>query len=542
MKRTEQPGVERFPSLSPDGGQVAYAARNSGNWDIYAQRVGEKVAVNLTKDSTADETQPAFSPDGQRLAFRSERERGGLYVMPVSGGHARRLTDFGYHPAWSPDGREIVFATHDVGDPNARRLDQSIAWIINVETGLKRQLTDGRGDAAQPSWSPGGARVAYWGKNPAAQRDIWTIPAQGGEPVAVTDDAAFDWNPVWSPDGRYIYFSSDRGGSMNLWRVPVEEQSGRVTGPPEPLTTPSTYAQHVAFSRDGRRAAYVSLVSSTNIMKVAFNPYKEALAGQPVAVTRGSGHASTPNLSPDGEWIVYSSMGEKQEDLFVVDKDGAQPPRQLTDDAHKDRGPVWSPDGTRVAFYSGRSGNYELWTIRADGSDLRQMTFSGGQSVAYPVWSPDAARLCFSRPAESSSIIEVSKPWSEQAVWRLPAPPDRRIDVFWASSWSPDGGRLAGWAGSLTGQTGIVVYDFRTNGFERITEFGSFPVWLRDGRRLLFSHENKLHLVNLETGRVRQIFLPGSDTLSGKAISADNRTILYSLTSTEADIWLLNVE
>ncbi|HEX8474887.1 MAG TPA: protein kinase [Pyrinomonadaceae bacterium] len=542
VQLTDQPGVECFPSLSPDGSLVAYAARGSGNWDIYLQRAGEKTAANLTQSSLSDETQPALSPDGRSLALRSERERGGLYLMSLVGGATRRLTDFGYHPSWSPDGREIAFATHDISDPNARRLDQSITWVVNVETGLKRQLTDGRSDAAQPSWSPTGARVAYWGKNPNAQRDIWTIPAQGGEPVAVTNDAAFDWNPVWSPDGKYIYFSSDRGGSMNLWRVPLEEQTGRVTGAPEPLTTPSAYAQHVAFSRDGRRAAYASLVSSTNISKVAFNPYKETLAGQPVAVTRGTRHASTPNLSPDGEWIVYSSMGEKQEDIFVIDRDGASAPRQLTNDVHKDRGPVWSPDGARIAFYSGRSGKYELWTIRADGSDLRQLTFTEGESVAYPVWSPDGARLAYSRPTESSSVIETGKTWAEQTPWRIPVSTDRRIDLFWASSWSPDGRKLAGWIGSLSGQTGIVVYNFETSRFERITEYGSFPVWLRDGRRLVFSHENKLHLVNVETGKAHVIFQPDANVISGKAISTDNRTILYSLTSTEADIWMLDIE
>ena len=99
---------------------------------------------------------------------------------------------------------------------------------------------------------------------------------------------------------------------MNLWRVPLDEQSGRVMGPPESLTMPSPHAQQVAFSRDGRRAAYVSQVSSTNVFKVGFNPYKEVITGQPVAVTQGFRHASEPNLSPDGEWFVYSSQGESR--------------------------------------------------------------------------------------------------------------------------------------------------------------------------------------------------------------------------------------
>ncbi|HEX8291014.1 MAG TPA: protein kinase, partial [Pyrinomonadaceae bacterium] len=474
---TDQPGQELFPSLSPDGKSLIYAARSADDWDIYWQRVGGRNPRNLTEDSHTDDTHPAFSPDGESIVFRSEREKGGLFVMGATGESARRLTDDGFYPAWSPDGREVAFSTEGFTDPNVRRLGPSMVWVVNVATGEKRQLTDAKtGDAAQPAWSPSGALVAYWGIHKGGQRDIWAIPARGGgRPVQVTDDAAFDWNPVWSPDGKFLYFASDRGGSMNLWRVPFAEQAGRATGPPEPLTTPSSYAQHVAFSRDGRRAAYVNQVSRTNIFKVDFNPYKETVTGQPVAVTQGLRHASEPNLSPDGEWFVYSSQGEKQEDLYVVGKDGDSP-RQLTDDPHKDRSPRWSPDGTRVVFYSNRSGRFEAWMIKSDGSDLRQLTFTEGSSVAYPSWSPDGARIVYNRHAELCSIIEVAKPWDEQTPQRLPASAGHRPQDFWAFSWSPDGRRLAGWSTPDGKYSGIALYDFEAEDFEWVTDFGYNPV------------------------------------------------------------------
>ena len=91
---------------------------------------------------------------------------------------------------------------------------------------------------------------------------------------------------MWSPDGKYLYFASDRGGQMNLWRVPIEESTGKVTGQPESLTTPSPYAQHLSFSRDGRRAVYVSQVSSKNILKANFKADTASLTGEPVAVAR----------------------------------------------------------------------------------------------------------------------------------------------------------------------------------------------------------------------------------------------------------------
>jgi eukaryotic-like serine/threonine-protein kinase len=539
---TDQSGIEWFPSLSPDGKSVVYASKASGNWDLYLQRVGGKNPRNLTADSTADDTQPAFSPDGERLAFRSERDRGGIFVMGATGESVKRLTDFCYHPAWSPSGREIACSTHNIEDPNDRTLERSDIWIVNATSGEKRQLTgEAVGDAAQPQWSPTGARIAYWSRRKGGQRDIWTIPAVGGVPVAVTDDAAFDWNPVWAPDGRYLYFASDRGGQMNLWRVPIEERTGSVTGPPESITTPSPYAQHLSFSGDGRRAVYVSRVSSKNILKAEFNPDTAALTSQPVAVTKGFKHTSQPNLSPDGEWFVYSTQGEKQEDLFIIDKDGAGAPSQLTDDLFRDRHPRWSPDGKRIVFYSDRSGSYEAWTINRDGSGLQQMTFTTGLPVIYSFWSPDGTRLAYNLRDESCWIIEVAKPFREQTPQRVPDPPDQS-DSFRAFSWSPDGRKLGGWINSPIEHTGILTYTFETNTFERITNFGSRPVWLHDSRRLLFRDAGKLFLVNSETKKVQQIALHSPVPVVEYGLTNDSRTLYYTLDSVEADVWVLNFE
>jgi eukaryotic-like serine/threonine-protein kinase len=543
---TFQPDQELYPSLTPDGKAVIYAARPSGDWDIYWLRVGGRNPRNLTEDSPANDTHPAFSPDGERIVFRSERDKGGIFVMGATGESVKRLTNFGFYPAWSPDGREVTFSSQDFIDPNVRQMDPSSVWVVTLSTGEKRQLTDPKtGDAVQPAWSPAGVRIAYWGKHKGGQRDIWTIPAlAGGAPVQVTDDAAFDWNPVWSPDGKFLYFASDRGGSMNLWRVPIDEQTGQVTGPPAPLNTPSAYAQGVSFSRDGKRATYVSQISSTNIFRAEFNPYKEQITGEPVAVTPGSRHASHPDLSADGEWFVYSSQGEKQEDIYVVAKDGTKSAVKLTDDPYKDRHPRWSPDGTRIAFYSDRSGRYEAWTIRPDGSDLRQMTFTEGASVVYPFWSPDGSRLAYNRDTESCSIIELGKPWTEQTPRRIPDPPDRRLGMFWASSWSPDGRKLGGWAGPAPASEtpGIVIYNFETGGFERITDFGDNPIWLNDNRRLLFDHLHRLYLVNSETKKVHELLPPSSYRVSGFGISADSRMLYYGLAIKEADLWLLDLE
>lgn len=156
--------------------------------------------------------------------------------MGRTGESPRRLTDSGFNPVWSPEGSEVLYATENVVDNPFSRLAPSQLFVVKVATGEKRRVSEG--DAVQPSWSPHGGRIAYWARSSGGgQRDIYTMPAAGGEAVPVTSDAALDWNPVWSPDGRYLYFSSNRGGSMNLWRVPIDEQSGKTLGQSEPITT-----------------------------------------------------------------------------------------------------------------------------------------------------------------------------------------------------------------------------------------------------------------------------------------------------------------
>ncbi len=318
---THGEGQELFPTLSPDGRTVVYASGAGGNMDIYLQRVGGQNPVNLTESSTADESQPAYSPEGDRIAFRSERDGGGLFVMGATGEAVRRVTRGGYHPAWSPDGTQLLYVTQNVTDPTLR-FTTSQMWVATIATGETRLLSDG--DATQPAWSPDGRRIAYWGRTGSTGTgDIWTIPAGGGAPVAVTTEPSIDWNPVWAPDGRHLYFASDRGGSMNLWRVPIDPGSGAVAGRAIPVTTGGGAAsQHLAVSKDGRRLAYVARVESMNVQKVAFDPASGNVRGIPAWVTRGSRTVAQPDPSPDGRHVAFNSTG-RQEDIFVTAEAGS---------------------------------------------------------------------------------------------------------------------------------------------------------------------------------------------------------------------------
>ena len=546
---TDQPGAELFPSLSPDGKSLAYAAQTTGNWDIYFQRVGGKTVINLTRDCPASDTQPAFSPDGEQIAFRSDRDGGGIFVMGATGESVRRLTDFGYNPAWSPDGKEIVFGAAHGSAPGTWVGASHTLWRVNVATGEKRQIAaEGAAQpdwrqvapqgAVQPSWSPHGYRIAFWTQK-EGQRDIATMTADGRDPVAVTNDTATDWNAIWSPDGNHVYFLSDRSGSMNVWRIPIEEQTGKAMGAPEPLTTPASDTAFLSIARDGRRLAYAQRVGSANIRRIAFDPRAGKVTGQPTALTYGSRTAGVPSVSPDGEWVAFASTGT-QEDIFVVGKGGTGL-RQLTNDIHKDRRPRWSPDGKRIAFYSNRGGKYEIWSIQADGSGLQQLTFNSPAGASNPVWSPDGAQLACYVQGKGTYIIEVGKSGPGSSPRALaPLPGSEGVFVAW--SWSGDGRRIAGCQERPDGAAGIWVYLLDSGQYTRLTNRGSDPVWLTDGRRLLFVQAGKLYLLDSQTNRAQELLSASPHSIAAPALAPDNRIIYMVLSSTEADIWLATLQ
>jgi Tol biopolymer transport system component len=424
-------------------------------------------------------------------------------------------------------------------------------WIVDVATEAMQRLNTE--DALQPSWSPNNHRIAYVARyaNPgkenasgAPQMHIWTTPVGDGEPTPVTSGTATDWCPKWSPDGKHLYFASDRGGSMNLWRVPMDEESGKPTGEPEAIVTPATWLAHPAISADGKRIAYCNVLETQNIQRIAFDPVSLKMTGEPEWITTGSGRWSSCDVSPDGQWLVfYSRKGSLPEGhLYVIrtDKTGL---RQLTGDVFLDRVPRWSPHGDWITFFSTRSGVHNLWMIHPDGSGMHQLTEKGFSVAA---WSPDGSRIA-AVGYGGSYIIDANQPLKEQKPQVLPDY-DASLRGLVVTSWSPDFEKLACQTSfNETGSRpnlGIVTYSFKTGKYERLTNYGEWPVWLPDSRRILFvSNGNCFYVIDSLSKQkpATEIFSVERDSLGPPRIPPDGRFIYFTRRITEADIWLITL-
>jgi serine/threonine protein kinase/Tol biopolymer transport system component len=537
VQLTDLQGSETFPSLSPDGTFFVYTKVIDGNADLFLQRVAAGKPINLTAGSPAHDYQPAFSPDGQQIAFRSDREGGGIFLMGATGESVKRLTDFGFNPAWSPDGREIAVATEAVFDPRSR---SSVSRIIRVDvtTGVQRPLAVQ--DGVQPAWSPKGQRIAFWGlAQPGNRRAIWTVPVDGGSPVPVVDDAFYNWSPAWSPDGQFLYFASNRGGTMNLWRVAIDEGSGRVLSTPQPITTSSEWSALPSLSRDGQRLIYATDNSRSFVELAPFDPETGQVDGPLALAYQGARAIFSCDVSPDGAWLALWASSPT-EDLLLIRPDGSEL-RQLTNDLARDRTPRWSPDGSRILFNSNRSGNYEAWTIRPDGSGLTQITQIRDQPVFYPFWSPDGQQIGFYYFTRGTALLDLLRPQSRPRL----LPPVEEGQIFAGSAWSKDGGSLAGGMSTPGGKaTGLILWSLSDNTYRRLSEIGYGPTFLRSApRRLLFIGRNgTIQLAGLARGEVRTVLSPPPHSMFvWVGLGPGDRNLCAVRATTEGDIWSLSL-
>ena len=449
------------------------------------------------------------------------------------------VSDAGYHPSWSADGTEIVVSSFGRDQPTVRASSARHALtIINVSTGLRRELASV--EASFPAWSPNGHRIAYWFYTGTfGRRDIATIPAAGGEPILVAKDfAVSNWNPVWSPDGKYLYFVSSRSGNMNFWRVRIDEKSGAVMGQPEAVITPSSYSRHLAFSKDGKRLAYVQTSNTANIQGVDFDAGAGKAIGQPFWITQGDREISRAELSSDGSQFIARLIGRTQDDIVGISRDGKQI-REVTNDEPFDRYVRWSPDGKRIAFSSDRNGGGQVWVANADGGGLKQLTFNPTADMAtgFPVWSPDGSKLAVYHDG-TTILLDPNRSQTEQNAEEIPKDPRYRI-VVW--DWSPDGSKLLGVIADGD-KRHIGYYSLETKTYEILLENSEgVASWLPDGRRVIYGDGSSVYMIDGATKERTKVVENPEVQIRSAFVSRDGKLLYYTASNAESDIWLLDL-
>jgi len=266
---------------------LAFVSTRDGDYSIYEMNADGGAQRRLT-DSEMDtstpgglffQVEPAWSPDGTRIAFSSRR--GGsfdIYVMNADGTGTEQLTstkEDDSHPTWSPDGEQIAFARDAPGD----------IFVMSSDGPGALRISDPLAQEAEPAWSLDGDWIAYIRRTPGTPvREVWLVRPDGSERHALTSEGAKAYTPAWSPDSARIVFSSDQNGEVfELYTVGIDGK--------------------------GRRS-----------------------------VTPTAGDLFEPAWSPDGSKIAFSEGGA----IFTVELGGGDV-KKLTDTENNDSSPAWNP-------------------------------------------------------------------------------------------------------------------------------------------------------------------------------------------------------
>jgi Tol biopolymer transport system component len=459
-------GLEDEPAISPDGKFLAYTTDERGNLDVVVLPLAGGEPIRLAS-TDADEAQPAWSPDGSRIAFVSAKDHGGrlasalntsslelylnsslgdIYVAPALGGAAAKLVEDGHYPSWSPDGKRIVFMSNRGG--------QVKLWTVSSDGGAPTQLTrEPVKIDYQPAWSPDGKWIAYGSGSPSNRSgaflfNLAVIPAAGGAARLLTSDFSYVTHPAWAADGKAIFFAGDRNGILNLFRVPFRD--GPVSVPPSRVTLGQGQDSGATVSRDGRRLAFAALRNELNVWELTLDGMSAR------AVTSGAGSPDYPHVSPDGKTILVQSNQTGNLAVWTVDLQGRFLSR-LTPDERMEPSARWSPDGTRFGY-----------------------VFNGKLRI---------------QSLGSLSAVETG------------------VSTNGSMSWSPDGRILALGTSGVAGE--IRLYDVASGKIRTITALNQWvddPTWSPDGRQIAFM---------LQRGQVREIWVVPSDGGTPRALTKD---------------------
>lgn len=478
------------PALSPDGQEIAFAS-GGDIWTVPAAG-GE---ARLLISNPATESRPLYSPDGSQLAFVSTRTgMGNIYILTFATGELRRLT-FSDQPdeldAWSRDGKWIYFTSSvdDIGHlPDVFRV--SSAGGTPLEVSRERYLAE-----FESAPSPDGQSIALcakgisftqWWRNGHAHIDeteVWLKPIadQQKASVLIPADSKHAW-PMWSPDGKTLYFMSDRSGAENIWSVALP------SGEPRQIT----HFEHgrvlfPSIAYDGR-----SIVFERNLTIWKLDLASGHAAEVPIAL-RGS--PSSPDvqlrhedrydemtLSPDGRKLALVAHG----DVFAVPaKDGGEAVR-VTRTPEREEDIRWSPDSSRIVYVSERGGHRNLYEYDFTTSKERALTSADAESEN-PRYSPDGKSIAYTRDDRELHLLTLSDKDTALTDKVLAHDTFERPEL----EWSPNSQWIVFTSEGVDGFRNLKVVPAAGGDAQPVTflangETASHIAWSPDGKYLLF--------------------------------------------------------
>ena len=540
---TAYPGYQSLPTLSPDASHVAFTWSPAGeaSVDIYVQSLGSSEPRRLTQHPHIDFS-PAWSPDGKWLAFlrRTPEWKTTILIIPASGGGERRVAELGmahYMDAtqlsWSPDGKWLAV-------PDSEDENQGL-FLVPVEGGDAVRLTSScapRGHM-DPQFSPDGRHLAFRCENVEYRSEICILDLNGrlpsaGKPETITRLGLRATSPVWSSDGRTVIFSAGYFLSDSaLYRATVFPVGGRAR-PPQKLLPEGPEQYSLAMSRHGGALVYTRSQDDANLWivereKELWKPARMLSAFASNRVER------SPDLSPDGKLLAFASNRHGPMHVWIGERNGSHL-RQLSFFAAEGAWSVrWSPDGKKLAVSTGERGGV-LYVLDDAGGHPRKLA----ASALDPCWSPDGEWIFYWRAwAEPAGIFKIKAGGGPEipvvpGACELPVLAQDGRTLYFKKRETPAGAARSGsgiWSRPLSEPSGeklVIAGQFR--GFA-LGPDGLFAITNTAPHRLEFYPFGGGSPIVLSTLR---------DPYTGFTVSRDGHTVIYSsVDSMQTNLMLL---
>jgi Tol biopolymer transport system component len=361
-------------------------------------------------------------------------------VMPALGGNPRRVaalrSDFLLRdgpPQWSPDGRELACV-------RCTSWSEWLVEIVSLEGGASRRLPL-PGPTNEPRgwelrWSPDGRFLAYttaWDPSTRVVH-VWVVRLDDGEAFPITEGETLNQSPSFSPDGRFVYFVSNREGTMDLWRRRLTGDGP--TGEPARVTT-GVEMLYARFSPDGSRLAFTKGRLQGGLWRVPLLEDRRATWSDAQALIEAPGWLGNVSLSPDHKELVFSRGGQDERRLWTVAAAGGEAERLPIDTGDEQVMPQWSPDGKTIAFHSAAA----IWVVPRTGPPASRLTGSEAYDLGAS-WSPDGLEIAFTSISEGKPDVWVVPARGGEARRLTSGPGDH-----WGGlgSWSPNGREVLFW-------------------------------------------------------------------------------------------------
>lgn len=391
LRLTSEDADDTAPVWSPDGRYIAFQRFRQGKREILiVPALGGPERRLCTIDLTWSRL--AWSPDGKWLAAGDTPEGSSdslIVLISVETGAKRPLTkpvapfDDG-QPAFSPDGQQLAFVR--TSNQTADEL-----YLVSVQGGDEKQLTTGSRQIRGLDWTADGREIIYSSLR-AGKPTLWRVPIAGGEPAALPGVGWDVVSPAVARRGGMLAFteSYDDTSILRLELPPPNQQvKGNASRTFTPLIVSKRGEDSPQVSPDGMKIVFVSDRSGSLEIWVC-----DRDGSNPLQLTRmRQAGAGTPRWSPDGQRIVFDARPEQSGELFMINATGGTPQR-LTTDAYHDAMPSWSHDGQWIYFCSNRGGDYQIWKLPVAGGPPMQMTRHGGFEAFA---SPDGQTLYYSK-------------------------------------------------------------------------------------------------------------------------------------------------